>query len=186
VRSDFTVPVAVLAVLACGGSFEVGEEVPARGDLRLVVQYTDEEVSRDSNGEEVRVSLTDHELTYERRRSGFGAEGTDDVHTVVRLDAEELARVESWLAEGDLLRATSLEDESEVAPGPHQRVGITVLIDLDAETHEFSLTGIRSVKGERTEFGRSDELARAMVFLGRLTDLVAAKSPATFGSRKSA
>ena len=62
---------------------------------------------------------------------------------VVRLDAEELARVESWLAEGDLLRATSLEDESEVAPGPHQRVGITVLIDLDAETHEFSLTGIR-------------------------------------------
>jgi hypothetical protein len=156
----------------------------AQSELVLSVRYTDEEVSRDSNSEHIQISLNGSALAYELTRSGFGAEHSDDVHATVELNGDELALIEEWIAEGRLMQIASIDDGSKVDPGPHHRHSITIAIELRGEKHEFSLHGVESVKGSPTAFGRRDDLARAELFVTRLTALARREKPRLFEPRR--
>ena len=187
-RRQLTTLIVGLALFACNENSMGTDDGsgPAPSDLVVSVRYSDDEVSKDSNGEVVQVSVEGSQLTYELAHSGFGAEYSTDVSTTVELSAEELARIERWIAEGGLGNIASLSDTSRVDPGPHRRRGLSVSIEIHGNKHEFSLDGITSVKGSPTAFGKRDDLREAELFVSRLTDLARARDPQAFERKKKA
>jgi hypothetical protein len=176
IQKKLAVVVVGMALVACDKP--AGDATGATSsDLALAVRYTDDEVSKDSNRMDIRVSLKGSALTYELTRSGFGAEHTSDVNATVELRADEIARLEEWIAEGGLMQIESLNDTSQVEPGPHHRRSLSVFIERRGEKHEFSLDGIKSVKGDPTAFGEREDLREAELFVTHLTDLAREKSP---------
>lgn len=177
-RKELPILVVGLALAACGRQETTGAESGAApGGLLLTVRCVAEEVSRDSNSEEIQISLDGFALTYKRSHGGFGAEYAAEVNTTVELSADEVDLIAAWIAEGSLMEIASVDDSSEVDPGPHHRRRIYIGIELHGEKHEFSLSGIESVKGSPTPFGQREDLGRAELFVSRLTDLVRAERP---------
>lgn len=183
-RKELAILVVGLALVACGEPSTTGAETDAapRG-LLLTVRYVAEEVSRDSNSEEIQITLDGFALTYRQTRSGFGAENADDVKTTVKLSADEVDLVEAWIAEGRVMEIASVDDGAQVDPGPYHRLTIDVGIEHHGEKHEFSLSGIESARGSPTAFGQREDLGQAELLVTRLTDLVRAKRPQLFESK---